>query len=269
MPHKDRAILFDLGDTLIHYGDIDRRRVFEHTARRTYALWASRNQRMPGYQRYYLHHWGAMMWGSIKTMVFRREMDAMRLIRRACRKLWLDAPQPFFDELMWRWYEPLLRIATVEPDTRDVLGELQSRGFALGIVSNTFVPGWVLDRHLEMVGLLSYFPVRVYSADVRYRKPDRRIFEMALDQLSVEPSRAMFVGDLYSTDIVGAERAGLKPVWKRNNPSSNGSPHRPHTVHRLNELPDLAAELLPAVTVPAKPRRAATCCEKPRATAWS
>jgi len=50
------------------------------------------------------------------------------------------------------------------------------------------------------------------SAVVGVEKPDPRIFRLALAQAGVPPSAAVYVGDLYSVDVVGARRAGLDAV---------------------------------------------------------
>ena len=40
-------------------------------------------------------------------------------------------------------------------------------------------------------------------------KPDPRIFHIALEQLDVAPGDALYVGDVYEVDVVGARNAGL------------------------------------------------------------
>lgn len=241
------AVLFDLGDTLIQYGDVDKSALFREAARRTYGEWASRQRRMPDFRRYYLHQAFAMWWGYLKLLVRRREMDALRLLRRSSRKLMLEAPSPedaFFMELAWRWYEPLAEVATLEPRTAAVLRVLRRRGLKLGIVSNTFVPGEVLDRHLAALGLLRFFPMRVYSCDAGYRKPHGAIFAAAAERLGVAAERVVFVGDTYDADVTGAMRAGMVPVWKRHAMNA-GQANRDGvaSVRTLAELPELLAAM--------------------------
>jgi HAD superfamily hydrolase (TIGR01509 family) len=238
---NDRAILFDFGDTLVHFGDVDKRALFQQGAWRTYQMWAARNRRMPDYRRFYLHHWFGLWWGYLKTLVLRRELDAMRLIRRACRKLWLQAPGSFFEELAWNWYKPLAEIARVDPDTATTLTRLREEGWKLGLVSNTFVPGFVLDRHLRELGLIEFFPVRIYSCDVGYRKPDRRIFDIALQRMEVPPAQAVFIGDLLDADIQGAQRAGLHAVWFCDGRDVNGRCEQGS--RRIRRLAELRAHL--------------------------
>jgi FMN phosphatase YigB (HAD superfamily) len=169
------AVLFDFGDTLVRFSHIDKRALFERAAWRTYRLWARRQRRMPGFRRYYLHQAFAMRWAFCKTTILGRELDALKYMQRACTKLWLEAPREFFDELMWQWYKPIVEAATLEPGAEQVLGHLHAAGCRVGLVSNTFLPAFVMDRHLARLGLLELLPVRVYSSDLRYRKPDHRL----------------------------------------------------------------------------------------------
>ncbi len=233
-----RAVLFDFGDTLVHFGQINKRALFKQAAWQTYRMWARRQKRMPDWRRYYAHQWFAIRWAYLKTLVLRRELDAIRYIRRACRKLWLQAPSHFFDELAWAWYRPLADVASPEPAARPVLEQLRKSGYQLAVVSNTFVPGFVMDRHLERLGLLEYFPTRIYSCDVGYRKPHRRIFELALAELEVEPADAVFVGDLLDADVMGATRAGLRAIWlNQADAVEQAMPANSIRIRSLSELP--------------------------------
>jgi len=139
---------------------------------------------------------------------------------------------------------PLTEHTRVEDRLVATLAEIREAGLRMGVISNTFVPGFVHDRHLEMAGLLEFFPVRVYSSEVGYRKPDRRIFQTALRQLGVSAGEAMFVGDLVKTDIVGARRMGMRTALKQ--PFANLRPHRvaDHVVRRIADI----MEHLPAVS---------------------
>jgi putative hydrolase of the HAD superfamily len=50
------------------------------------------------------------------------------------------------------------------------------------------------------------------SALVGVEKPDPAIFRAALDALGVAPGEALYVGDLYDVDVVGARAAGMEAV---------------------------------------------------------
>jgi HAD superfamily hydrolase (TIGR01509 family) len=91
----------------------------------------------------------------------------------------------------------------------DSLARLRQAGLKLAVVSNS--DGRV-EQALEAAGLRQYFDVVIDSALVGVEKPDPRIFHAALDALGVAPDEALYVGDLYEVDVVGARAAGLDAV---------------------------------------------------------
>jgi putative hydrolase of the HAD superfamily len=93
------------------------------------------------------------------------------------------------------------------PDSAPVCTRLRAMGLRLGVVSNG--PVTVRDL-LQQAGLLAFFDVVITSQGVGIEKPDRRIFGAALDALGIQPAMALFVGDLYEVDVVGARSGGLK-----------------------------------------------------------
>ena len=70
------------------------------------------------------------------------------------------------------------------------------------------------------------------------RKPDPRIFHLALEKAGVRPEEAMHVGDLPEEDAEGARRAGVRPILidrrKRITPDSF-----PADVRVVASLPEL------------------------------
>jgi len=63
-----------------------------------------------------------------------------------------------------------------------------------------------------MLDLTGYFDVVVGADACGVRKPDERIFLHAVGGLGVEPGEAVFVGNDYRYDYVGARGAGLRPL---------------------------------------------------------
>jgi putative hydrolase of the HAD superfamily len=95
------------------------------------------------------------------------------------------------------------------PHVREVLDILRER-YPLALVTDAqtaYAPG-----ELHKVGLLDYFEPVVVSGDHGYRKPDRRLFQIALDRLGVAPENALYVGNDMYRDIFGAREAGMWTV---------------------------------------------------------
>ena len=147
------------------------------------------------------------------------------------------------EELAWLWYEPLSRCATIEAGLPELLDGFRADGLRLGVVSNTFIPAHVLDRHLSQLGLLEYFAARIYSCEVVYRKPHPRIFRVALERLGIAAREAVFVGDSLAADIAGAARVGMATVLKDPAGRRKGSGPRPtYRIKSLRQLREVLGE---------------------------
>lgn len=70
---------------------------------------------------------------------------------------------------------------------------------------------------LDAVGLSGYFDPIIVSGDFGYRKPDRRLFQAALDAMKMEPSEVLFVGNDMYRDVYGAQKVGMKTVFFKSN----------------------------------------------------
>jgi putative hydrolase of the HAD superfamily len=69
-----------------------------------------------------------------------------------------------------------------------------------------------VDEALVAAGLRDCFDVVIDSALVGVEKPDPAIFRAALEALGVPAAQALYVGDLYEIDVVGATAAGVPAV---------------------------------------------------------
>lgn len=96
--------------------------------------------------------------------------------------------------------------------THALLESLRDRGLRLGLVSNTFDPGWLLRRDLEEMGLAERLDTAVFSSETGWRKPHPGSFERALDALGVAARDALFVGDRLYDDVRGAAELGMTTV---------------------------------------------------------
>lgn len=127
-----------------------------------------------------------------------------------------------------------------KPGARETLREL-GETHKLGVISNS-MSGAPRD-FLEREGLVGYFRVIIISRDVGIRKPDPRIFSIALQRLGVRPSEAAHVGNSLKEDIAGAKGAGMKAVLV----GEEGEPAEVEpdlTVQSITELPSALQKLV-------------------------
>lgn len=238
------AVLFDLGDTLLHFGTLSKGRLIEQAMRRSYAYLQELNQPVGPFWVYRLLHIWGIRGHLVQSWLTGSDFDSLRLLQEygAKRKLTLTPAQ--WEELNWRWYEGLADIGQAEPGTVEALTALTAAGLKLGILSNTFIHKSALERHLEQEGLLRFFPVRLYSYEYPWRKPNVKIFIEAAKSIGAEPARIVFVGDLIKKDVAGARAAGMIPVLKTG-PGNAGQAVPPdvHRIDRIAELPRLIEKI--------------------------
>ncbi len=108
------------------------------------------------------------------------------------------------------YMEEAYKPASVVPDdVMQLLPALKSSGFKMGVISNREKPFQV---EIESLGLSPYFDFSMAGGEVNAWKPEPEIFIHACQRADVNPQEAIYVGDNYFADIVGARRAGLQPV---------------------------------------------------------
>lgn len=98
---------------------------------------------------------------------------------------------------------------SLDPEVHSVLHTLH-RSKKLALVSNFDHPPHV-HSVLSKLSLTPYFDSVVISAEVGIKKPDPRIFDAALEQTSINPEEAIYVGDT-EDDTKAARAAGIVPI---------------------------------------------------------
>ena len=99
------------------------------------------------------------------------------------------------------------------PDAKSTLAALIQMGYKLGIIANQKLG---TAERLENWGLRQYFDVIVSSAEIGYAKPDKRIFEKALEMAGCTARESVMVGDRLDNDMIPAKALGMRTVWIKN-----------------------------------------------------
>ena len=94
---------------------------------------------------------------------------------------------------------------------RETLEELKKRNLYLGIVTDTAQPLHVKLGKLERGGIGHVWDTIISSQEVGVKKPNPKIYQLALQQLNLQPSQAVFVGHK-TTELEGASKVGLKTI---------------------------------------------------------
>ena len=100
-------------------------------------------------------------------------------------------------------------------DALDILKYCKEKGMVTGIISN-------IDKDMtdisEKLGLKPYIDFYVTSQEAGCDKPSPEIFKLALQKAGIQPEEAIYTGDQYDMDIIGARDVGIKAILiDRNN----------------------------------------------------
>ena len=188
MPQPDadppvRAVLFDLGGVLL---DWDPR----HLYRRVFPDEAAMERFL----------------ATVCTQAWNEEQDAGRPFGEGVALLLARHPQ-HADEIRaydLRWGE-MLRGAIEESVT--ILGELRARGVPLFALTNWSAEKFPLAR--TRFGFLEWFDGILVSGEERLKKPDPRIYRLAIERFGLEPAETLYIDDA-EANIAAAARLGFK-----------------------------------------------------------
>lgn len=154
--------------------------------------------------------------------------------------------EPIAEELSFLYdYERVDNIR--RPRLKETIETLHEMGIRMGMVSN-IISTSVVPHVLIEYGISQYMECIVMSSDIGVRKPDPRIFEVALKEMGVTAEETGYVGDTISRDVIGAHNAGLGLNIRISNPAiahrdvkyqGEDIPKADYVITELYELPEI------------------------------
>jgi putative hydrolase of the HAD superfamily len=95
------------------------------------------------------------------------------------------------------------------PETLHTLQQLKQAGVGVGLISNWNDTARSVLKETEIYPLLDHI---VISSELNIEKPDKRIFEHAIEQSGVPAEKSLYVGDNYYDDVVGSRKVGMDSI---------------------------------------------------------
>ena len=117
----------------------------------------------------------------------------------------IEASKELIVGILGKWMSFDLKMALFD-DVAPILTDLKERGLVLGLISNV---DHAIAPLYQGLGLSDWLKVMVTSQEVGFNKPHPGIFQAALKQAGVKPEEAIYVGDQYEIDVIGANKAGM------------------------------------------------------------
>ena len=194
VPEDMKAVLFDLYETLISEYRPDWRP-------------GVRGARLGLAEDCFAHEWGAR-----HDRRMRGEFpDYHSVVRDICEAARVKPDESVIEELYQeRLEEKSFGFRRLDGEIVDMITQLRESGYLVTVVGNTThdeVESW------SSCGLSELIDGPVFSYEVKSMKPEPGIYLEALRRLGCSASEAVFVGDGGSSELAGARRVGLLPIW--------------------------------------------------------
>jgi putative hydrolase of the HAD superfamily len=196
MTPTPKAILFDLDGTLF-----DRDTSFADLVRAQYYAFAAALQTVPC----------AVFVRRVIELDDHGYVDKAVVYREVAEEFGLS--KTMAEHLTAHFHRTYALFSRVFPEVPSALAVFRAHGLKLGIITNGSTP--MQEAKIRQLGIADLLDEILISEREGLRKPDRRIFERALDRLGVEAAEAWYVGDHPIVDVRGAFDAGLTAVWRR------------------------------------------------------
>lgn len=238
-PPLPRAVLFDLDDTLVVFDPVCGPAWHEVCAR-----WAGRAGLSAEALHRAIQRVSRAFWSDAerhRTGRLALEETRASIVADALRES--GAADPALARAIAGDYSALQesRIAPF-PDAFETLEALRRAGVRMALVTNGNA---VLQRRkIVRFGLERWMAAFFVEGELGFGKPDRRVFELALQALEVAPAETWCVGDNLEWDVAGAQAVGIAGIWKDNH--RRGMPPGPVRPDRI--ICELSELLAPSVT---------------------
>ena len=233
-----KAVLFDLGGTLIYF-DGNWAEVAEAANRELYLHLQQQGLRLD--EKLFLDEFR----GRLEEYYLQRDTEFIEYTTaHVLRSLLAELGYPeLADDTLAPSLKKLYAVSQAhwkpEEDALATLARLRGADYRLGVISNAADDADV-QRLVDNAGIRGYLDFVLSSAACGIRKPNPRIFQIALERWHLASSEAVMVGDTLGADILGARNAGIYSIWITRRADKPGNRDHASTIQADDQIKSLA-----------------------------
>lgn len=232
-----KAIFFDVGGTLLYPSPIEIGQVIKYVMNKTFSIsivLESVYNISASIDKYYKKIENGSSWWTIMATGIIEWLENVDVDMRGLCYSKNQAFLQYFEQKLkekhsernlWHYYLN---------NTHDVLEYLKGKGYYLAVISNS--DGQV-RRLLTEAQLDRYFNFIIDSHFVGVEKPNKRIFELGIKASKFKPHEIIYIGDIYSIDVMGAQGSGMQTILLDHlNQRENLNTVRVRSIYELREM---------------------------------
>ncbi len=233
-----KAVIFDLGSTLIEYPSTIWEDVMVECVAgvRNYLLKVGHDLPQAGeFHKAFVDLRDEYRKVAEETLV---EWTVMQAFRKLLQGFGIAVTDELLESVFDAYYEALKSYIYIYDDTVECLRRIKTRYGKVGLISNTIFPEKAHRDELIRFQAEPFFDFMVFSSTFGLRKPHPDIFYKAANLAGVAPAECVYIGDRYIEDITGPEGVGMPAVlrWQETREYPNSMPPDMRRVSSLSEL---------------------------------
>jgi len=239
---KPRAVIFDLGSTLIEYEVISWEDLSQKCAEASRVFLHKRGFPVPDEGAFHEAFEAAkepFRAEASRTLV---EWTVPQVTRKLFERLAIEEIDGLVDALFKAYYQPVDEHLYVYDDTIPTLRALKKAIPTVGLISNTVFPEAAHLGELQRYGIEPYLDFTIFSSTFGYRKPHPEIFAKAANLAGAAPKECVYIGDRYMEDIEGPAGLGM-PAILRQKQDRVYPEEMPLAIRRISTLAELSEHI--------------------------
>lgn len=230
---KYSLLLFDLDDTLLENSSWFDDGLVQSLAEHTLTKGVDEQQFLKKIKQPPRYLIDKLVSGEINTFEFKRERW-----KSALDSFDVKADIEEIGQIESLFINKSMNFITVDEYVLNLMNEL-NKHYEVGIVTNGLYDP---QQKIVKMGLGDIFSQdKIFHAEpLGFRKPDSRIYNIALETFKKKPEETIFIGDSWTHDVLGPMAAGMEAIWVNFRGVEKPTDHTPYAiVSSIREIRDV------------------------------
>lgn len=239
---RPKAVIFDLGSTLIDYPSTTWLEVSAECTLAARRYLAEAGHKLPPDEEFcdlFEEVKGKFRTHAAETL---KEWTMVQATEELLTRLEIKDNGGVADEFFKIYYLTMEGYLYLYDDTIETLRRVRESVGKIGLISNTIFPEEVHLRELERFGIAPFLDYTIFSSSFGLRKPHPDIFLKASELASHKPADCVYIGDRYIEDVQGPNGIGMPAVLKEF-PDREYPEDMPASVRKISRLSELVDHL--------------------------
>ncbi len=212
---KPKAVIFDLGSTLIDYLTNDWFEVSREATQKAHQQIQNSGHSLPDFEEFWIQLEEVKQFYRDRAARTFQEWTVVEAAEDLFKRLKLDNNGRLAGQFFESYYSAMSAKLYIYDDTIETLSWLKERVEKIGLISNTIFPE---EKHVEELSrfkITRFLDYKIFRSTFGLRKPHPDSFSKAVELSGFEPNECVYIGDRYVEDITGPAKIGMPAILKK------------------------------------------------------